>query len=192
VQQTPPDYLLSLNSADQTSPSGVKFDGVVLAHCLWYFSSPSLILSTLRELKRHARYLFLAEWSLSASDPAAQPHVLAALAQASLECHKADSESNVRTVLSPKRLTELALNAGWQLRDESRVAGGEGLLDGVWEVGACLSPTFTREIEEQIGGERERGVVLALRDACEASLESVPAGRKGVTVMDVWCASFTC
>jgi hypothetical protein len=192
VQQAPFEYLSSLNSAVQTSAPDVEFDGVVLAHCLWYFSSPSLVLSTLRELRRHAKLLFLAEWSLSASDPAAQPHLLAALAQAALECHKVESESNVRTVLSPKRLTELALAAGWKLSDESRMPGGDGLLDGVWEVGACLSPAFSREVEEVITDERERGVVVALRDACEASLEGASDGRRRVRVMDVWCATFTC
>ena len=68
--------------------------------------------------------------------------------------------------------------------------GGEGLLDGQWEVAACLSSAFERQVEEQVGDERERGVVLALRDACEASLEGVRGGRKGVRCMDVWVASF--
>ncbi|KAK8023797.1 SAM-dependent methyltransferase [Apiospora rasikravindrae] len=107
--------------------------------------------------------------------PSAQPHVLAALTQAALECRKpsASSDSNVRTVLGPKRLTELALAAGWQLESESRVQCGEGVLDGQWEVAACLSSSFEKEVEEQVGDERERAVVLASRDACEASLEGV-------------------
>jgi hypothetical protein len=162
----------------------------VLSHCLWYFSSSSLILSTFRTLKQHSKRLLLAEWSLVATDPSAQPHVLAALTQASLECRKPESESNVRTVLGPKRLTELALAAGWQLETETRVQGGEGLLDGQWEVSACLSSSFKKEVEEQVSDERERDVVLALRDACEASLEGVQGGRKGVRCMDIWVASF--
>ena len=90
----------------------------------------------------------------------------------------------------PKRLTELALAAGWQLKSETQVQGGEGLLDGQWEVSACLSPSFEREVEEHVIDERERNLVLALRDACEASLEGVQGGRKGVKTMDVWVASF--
>jgi hypothetical protein len=132
--------------------------------------------------------LLLAEWSLVATHPSAQPHVLAALTQ--LECRKPKSASNVRTVQGPKRLTELALAAGWQLESETRVQGGEGLLDGQWEVSACLSSSFEREVEEQLSDERERDVVLALRDACEASLEGVQRGQKGVRSMDVWVASF--
>lgn len=183
VQQSPLDYLSSLQ--------GTPFDATVLAHSLWYFASPSLILSTFRALRQHSKRLLLAEWSLVATHPAAQPHVLAALAQAALECRKTEgSDSNVRTVLGPKRLTELALAAGWQLESETRVEAGEGLLDGQWEVAACLSSSFEREVEEQVSDERERAVILASRDACEASLEGLQGGRKGVRAMDVWVANF--
>lgn len=186
VQQSPENYLASLSTGDLK-----VFDATVLAHCLWYFSSPSLILSTFRAIRQHSKRLFLAEWSLVATHPSAQPHVLAALTQAALECRKSKSISNVRTVLSPKRFTELALAAGWQLESETRVQAGEGLLDGQWEVSACLSTSFEKQLEEYVSDERERGVVLALRDACEVSLEGVHGGREGVRGMDVWVARFT-
>jgi hypothetical protein len=63
-------------------------------------------------------------------------------------------------------------------------------LDGQWEVSACLSSSFEREVEEQVSDERERDVVLALRDACEASFKGVQTDQKGVRSMDVWVASF--
>ncbi|KAI4743706.1 S-adenosyl-L-methionine-dependent methyltransferase [Aureobasidium sp. EXF-12298] len=188
VQQLPLDYLSSLTSSS-TSDSKT-FDATILAHCLWYFPSQTLILETFRALKQHSKRLLLAEWSLVATHPSAQPHVLAALAQAALECRKPQSTSNVRTVLGPKRLTELALAAGWKLESETRVQPNEGLFDGLWEVSACLSGSFEKEIEEHVGDGRDRDVVLALRDACEASLEVVQGGRKGVKSMDVWVASF--
>ncbi|KAI5917606.1 hypothetical protein F4810DRAFT_716265 [Camillea tinctor] len=198
VQQTPLDYLSSLPclcSATSLPPSSESkaFDAAVLAHSLWYFTSPSLILSTFHALKQHTQRLLLGEWSLIATHPSAQPHVLAALTQAALECRKPKSSvSNVRTVVGPKQLTELALAAGWQLESEIRVQGGEGLLDGQWEVSACLSSSFEREVMEQVSDERERAVVLALRDACEASPENVQGGRERVRTMDVWVANFIC
>ena len=127
-----------------------------------------------------------------ATRPSAQPHVLAALAQAALECHKSQSTSNIRTVLGPKRLTDIALSAGWELEYETRVQAKEGLLDGQWEVFACLAASFEEELQSYVRDEREREVILALRDACEASLQCVPGGRKGVHAMDVWIASFVC
>ena len=184
VQQSPLDYLSLLSSSSSISSPPANesetFDATVLAHCLWYFSSPSLILSTFRAIKQHSKRLLLAEWSLAATHPYAQPHVLAALTQAALECRKPHSDSNIRTVLGPKRLTELALVAGWQLESETRVHCDEGLSDGKWEVSACLSSSFEREVEEKVSDERERG----------ASLEGVPGGWKGVRAMDVWVANF--
>lgn len=185
IQESPHDYLSRIPA------SGSKtFDATVLAHCLWYFASPSLILSTFRTIKQHSQRLLLAEWSLVASNPSAQPHVLAALTQAALECRKSESTSNVRTVLSPKRIIELALAAGWSLEREAYVQPGEGLLDGQWEVIACLAPSFGQEVEKHVNDERERSVVFALQDACEASLTSVEGGQKGIRAMDVWVASF--
>lgn len=185
VQQSPADYLFSLEAGESKT-----FDVTVLAHCLWYFHSPSIVLSTFRALKQQSKRFLLAEWSLVATQSSAQPHVLAALAQAALECRKSESDSNVRTVLGPKRLTELAQAAGWQLENENRVRPGEGLLDGQWDVGACLSSSFEKEVKEQVSDERERDVVFALRDACEASLNVVQGGQRRVTSMDVWVASF--
>lgn len=82
------------------------------------------------------------------------------------------------------------LPAGWQLESETRGQPGERLAHGRWEVAACLDDDFVREMELQVSDEREREVVLALRDACGASLECVEGGRKGVRAMDVWVAGF--
>ena len=80
--------------------------------------------------------------------------------------------------------------AGWSLEREAYVQPGEDLLDGQWEVTACLAPSFGQQIEKHVNDERERSVVFALRDACEASLKGVEGGQKGIRAMDVWVASF--
>ncbi|KAI8303242.1 hypothetical protein K4K61_007248 [Colletotrichum sp. SAR11_59] len=67
VQQPPLDYLSSLSSTSESK----TFDATVLAHCMWYFASPSVIISTFRALKQHSKRLLLAEWSLVATDPSA-------------------------------------------------------------------------------------------------------------------------
>lgn len=59
IQQSPLDYFLSLPSS--SAGESKVFDATVLAHCLWYFASPSLIIDTLRALKQHSKRLLLAE-----------------------------------------------------------------------------------------------------------------------------------
>lgn len=186
VQQSPLEYLTSITSGETES-----FDATVLAHCLWYFDSPSTILSTFRAIKGRSKRLLIAEWSLIATHQSSQPHVLATIAQASLECRKSKSTSNVRTVLSPKRIIDLALAAGWSLEADTYVQPGDELLDGQWEVAACLSPNFERQVEEHVSNERERSAVFALRDACESSLKRLTDDKKCVRAMDVWVARFT-
>lgn len=188
VQGSPIEYLAGIPSV--ASEAEKSFDAAVLAHCLWYFPSPSVILSTFRSLKKRSKRLCLAEWSLVASHSSAEPHVLAALAHAALECHKSDSTANIRTILAPRRLKELAVEAGWQLESENKVQPEEGLMDGKWEVSACLAASFERDVEEYVGNEREKAVVLTLRDACEASLKGVQGEKKADRSMDVWIATF--
>lgn len=93
-------------------------------------------------------------------------------------------------MLGPKQITDLALAAGWRVDSEAFVQCGEELGDGQWEVDLCLSPSFAKEVEAKVGDARERAIVFALRDACEASLKGVQGGRKGVRAMDIWVANF--
>jgi len=177
------------NLASRNTPTQ-KYDIGILAHCLWYFSSPSQISSTLQLLSTICNKIYVAEWSLSSSSPAAQPHVLATLTQASLECRKPQSDSNVRTVVSPDAIKKLAQNAGLKLEQEAVIVPNEGLLDGRWEVGAVVDKAFVTEVAETVKDERERAITFALRDAMLSSLKNVELGVKGVRCMDVWCGVF--
>ncbi|KDQ65061.1 hypothetical protein JAAARDRAFT_28724 [Jaapia argillacea MUCL 33604] len=183
INKETPTHLSSLPPTSQYTHS-------ILAHSLWYFSSPSSLSTTLQLLATHSGRICLAEWSLSSANPDAQPHILAALTQASLECRKSTSESNVRTVLSPKAIKDLAGDAGLKLISEGFVTPDEGVHDGRWEVQATLSERFAKEVEEFIEDEREKGVVFALRDALELSVKRIERGVKGVRSMDVWWGVF--
>ena len=167
-----------------------KYDIGILAHCLWYFASPSIITSTLQRLSSLCKRIYIAEWSLYSSTPAAHPHVLSALTQASLECRKPESVSNVRTVISPAAIKVLAEQVGLKLIKEGHVSPGGYLLDGKWEVAAVSNAEFIKEVEENVVNEREKAVIFALRDAMLRSIEAVEGGRKGVQSMDVWCGVF--
>ncbi|KAJ7626885.1 SAM-dependent methyltransferase-like protein [Roridomyces roridus] len=169
-----------------------KWDAVVLSHCLWYFSSPSLITDTLRTLAKHTKAICIAEWSLeSGSRAEALPHVLAAMTQGALECHKPVGESavNIRTLVSPAQIVQLAADAGLRVvvDSEARVVPGVDVHDGRWEVGHVLTERFAQEVQQFVGDEREKGFVYALRDAVRAN---APNGVKAVASMDGWVVVF--
>ena len=65
-----------------------KYDAVILAHSLFYFSSPEQISETLGLAASHAHRICIAEYALTASVPSALPHVLSVLTQTNLECRK--------------------------------------------------------------------------------------------------------
>lgn len=194
MQADPLEFLASESNTDQ------QFDIAILSLCSYYFQSRSLLLATLRAL--HSRTspietLFLAEWGLSSSDPTAQPHILAVLAQAALERYNPLSSANVRTVLSPKELRKVAEEAGWKLvvrssgdGEETYLVPADNVLDGRWEVAAASSKDFLKSLDELVKDEKERGVIVALRDAVLASAERI-GGRGKVSSMDVWCATFS-
>ncbi|KAJ7594873.1 S-adenosyl-L-methionine-dependent methyltransferase [Mycena floridula] len=165
-----------------------SYDLVILSHCLWYFSSPSVIEETLRNLSAFTDSVCIAEWSLTGTGATA--HVLAALTQAALECRKAISESNVRTVVSPMTIKKLAENAGLILETERVLIPSQSLEDGRWEVGHVVHQAFLEEISTVVQEDRERGVILAMRDAIQATIDTV-GGLKEVRAMDVWAAVFS-
>ena len=178
------DPLAFLAQADQV------YDVAVLAHCIWYFASPSVLLTTLRALSSRTKRICLAEYALTASDPSMFPHVLAALTQASLECRKPDSEANIRTVVSPARIKEIAAEAELVLLGEYVLKPLAKMYDGRWEVGMVLGKGFKQELA-LVKDERDRAVIEALRDATLASRESLTLAGVNVTTMDVWSGVFT-
>ncbi|KAF4622067.1 hypothetical protein D9613_009101 [Agrocybe pediades] len=178
-----------LDVLSKDSSPATTYDIGILAHCLWYFSNPSVIRQTFERLGSTCKRVYVAEWALSASKPTGLPHVFAALTQASLECRKPQSDSNVRTVSSPAAIRKLAEEAGLKMVKESTFTPNNGLLDGKWEVSAVASAGFVKEVEDNVKDERERSVVFALRDSVLRSLEAV-GGRDSLTSMDVWCAVF--
>jgi hypothetical protein len=96
----------------------------------------------------------------------------------------------VRTVVSPAAITKLAEDAGLKIVSEGQVVPTEHVHDGRWEVSAVSSKKFVEEIKDNVKDERERAVVLALRDATLRSLEGIDGGVRGVGSMNVWCAVF--
>ncbi|KAI0265025.1 S-adenosyl-L-methionine-dependent methyltransferase [Gloeopeniophorella convolvens] len=166
------------------------YDVAVLALCIWYFRDPSVLAATFSAIAKRARSIFIAEWSLKTSNPAAHPHILAALTQAALESQKVNSDSNIRYAATPDAIKEAATAAGWTFVSESTVVPADNILDGRWEVGLVRSAEFQTGIETFVADVRQRSAVVAMREATLAALEVV-GSLKGVRSMNVWLASFT-
>lgn len=174
-----------------TSDREGKWDVAVLAHCIWYFSSPQTLVEIFTALKGRVEKVCLAEYALSAAEATAVPHVLAALARGTLEAHKKVSGENIQNLLSPQGIVDAAKRAGWTLGGEGEiVVPGEGLLDGRWETGSVASEGFLREIEDEVEDERVRIVLRSARDSVLAAVQRI-GGVKAVRTMDVWAGVFT-
>ena len=172
-----------------SSATDAVYDVAVLAHCIWYFAKPSIVVDTLKALSVRAKRICIAEYALVASSPSAFPHVLAALAHASLECRKTEGKNNICTALTPKRIKEMATEAGLVLVEEGVLNAPAKMLDGQWEVSSVLGKVFEEELSV-VKDEGERSVVEALRYATRASKEALAQTGMKVTTMDVWHGVF--
>jgi hypothetical protein len=199
-------FHLSTNPIDflcSQPPDAPPYDYIVLAHCIWYFESPSSLSSLISACTGRTKHLCIAEWSLRASLPASQPHVLTALLLASLEAkRKVATDGNIRSVVSPKQIiasitSPSGSQPGFGLEKEETGLTNEGMLDGYWEVSYNLR---TRDkvlgrLEEQGVPEKELSAMIAMYDAVEASvgLLQAPEGKERVRVvrsMDYWVGKF--
>jgi SAM-dependent methyltransferase len=180
--QSPPfDFLKNV-------PEGT-YDVAVFVHSGWYFASPTELRDTFAMLRGKSRYLCIAEYSLSATEKGAIPHVLAALARTSLEVYNKNSEANIRNAFSPKALRRMAEDSGWALASERTIVPEEALDDGGWEVKSVLGEGFLEEADEVVGDERVRIVLDSMREAVRAAVSNLVEGQK-VRTMDVWIARF--
>jgi hypothetical protein len=110
--------------------TGPRYDAIIMCHCLWYFETADIFSHILTAAVPHTRRLCLAEWSLVASKPNAQPHVLAALLHASVEAsRKVPSDGNIRTLVSPRQIKSAVAASGMQEIEEMMLQTNEGLED---------------------------------------------------------------
>lgn len=178
------------------SDTDQKWDAVVLTHCVWYFKGRdelSNILGHLRSKITTGGKVCIAEYAMHATEKAAWPHVLAALAQGTLQALRSDeSDENIQTPLSPQQIKLLARDQDWNLHSEATLVPEEGLLDGSWEAGSVASEHFLRELEQAVPREdwRSDSMLKAMRASVLTALEAI-GGVKKTRTMDVWTGVFS-
>lgn len=173
VQREPIQYM--------QDPQDIYPDLVVLAHSIFYFDSEQYFADLLRAIKAFVSQrrdgkttkLLIAEWGMRASNPTAQAHLLAAKAQAT----NPQSDGNVRTVILPERVRELAEQAGYKMEKESWIES-PNVEDGEWEV--MLARIMANE-ERTI----QKGPEFLEMERAVGEL-----GDRKVSSMDVWTSVF--
>ena len=188
IRASPSDYLSNLTNLDEPV---LTYTHVVLFHSLWYFASPSVFPTILRNLQAHVTSdatLCIAEYALQAGSLNAVPHVLAALAQTMLEAGgTGESQRNVRTVVGPGWIKEKTQKEGWVVRDEMVVIPPNNMADGRWEAESAVGDEFQKELEEV--AERDEplgGVLKGMREAVRMAIVVIGGCVRDVETMDVW------
>ncbi|RBA14325.1 hypothetical protein FPRO05_03117 [Fusarium proliferatum] len=164
-----------------------KWDYAVFVHCLWYLDAPETLARMLKVLKGRVSRVCIAEYAMKASEPAAVPHLLAALTRATFEAQRPESEANIRCLLSPPDIKNIAADAGWKLERETEIVPHAGLQDGGWEVGDVKSKSFLGDIEQYVEDSKIRTVLRSGREAVVGAVEGL--GGEKVRTMDVWVAT---
>ncbi|KAF5649017.1 SAM-dependent methyltransferase [Fusarium sp. NRRL 52700] len=165
-----------------------KWEYAVFVHCLWYLDAPEALARMLKALKGRVNRVCIAEYAMKASEPAAVPHVLAALTRSTLEAQRPDSEANIRCLLSPSDIKNIARESGWKVERETEIVPHEGLQDGGWEVGDVKSDSFLDDIEQYVADSRIKVVLRSGREAVVRAVQGLDHNK--VRTMDVWAATF--
>lgn len=179
-----------------TAVSERKWDVVVLAHCVWYFKGRDELSNILGDLKSRVAEggkVCIAEYALHATEKAAWPHVLAALAQGTLQALRIEeSQENIQTPLSPHQIKRIAHDQAWRLDHEAVLVPEDGLLDGSWEAGSIVSEDFLGEVEKAVAREdwKSDAMLKAMRASVLVAVEAV-GGVKKTRTMDVWTGVFS-
>ncbi|RGP69220.1 sam-dependent methyltransferase [Fusarium longipes] len=164
-----------------------KWDCAVLVHCIWYLDSEETLTQMLKALKGRVKKVCIAEYSMQASEPGAVPHVLAAVAQATLAAHNPESEANIRCILTPPDIKRIAEQTGWKVEEEVTVVPDDRLQDGMWEVGGVKSPEFLDDVDKYAKDHKVKTLLRSQREAVLRADEQLHGGKS--RTMDVWTAT---
>ncbi|KAI9725096.1 MAG: hypothetical protein M1828_003437 [Chrysothrix sp. TS-e1954] len=165
----------------QTSDASPDF--IVLAHFIFYVTSEQYLSELLRALRslvascknrKTTTRLLIAEWGMRASTLGGEAHILAAKAQATNPI----TDGNVRTIVTPERIKELAIEASWRMERESWIES-PNLEDGQWDVELARTMAY------------EEKVILVGKELQEMErvVEELHGGE--IRCMDVWTSVFT-
>jgi SAM-dependent methyltransferase len=124
-----------------------KFDGVVFAHCSWYFHSLEEFAQTLAIAQPHAEKIFFAEWDLCIRLPEQTGHFIAVMAQAAYSALRQSAETNIKTLISKQDLAAIAESLRLAIQAEGSFDSG-AMQDGEWEISAARKLLTEKNLEQ--------------------------------------------
>ena len=173
------------------------YDAAVLCHSLWFFPTREHIHALFHTLAT-ARIprLYLAEYSLQASDASQRPHILAVQASALMLAFTkardpgADPSSyNARTPLDETDILHAAREAGYAVHRHGRITPEADMMEGHFEARHRAGPKFQERVQDGNLPREQEAEVLALAARVKEEMEELD--RKGVPTvraMDSWWA----
>ncbi|KAJ5771897.1 hypothetical protein N7520_002426 [Penicillium odoratum] len=176
-----------------SSSSEPLYDYAVFARCTWYLPSAEALTPMLVALRGRARHLRIAEYSTDIQgDIAALPHLLAAISQAEYNSRddNLDRDDNIQSIISPQKIREIALNAGWEFEREDVIKSPEDQEDAKWEVSRVLSQAY-RDRSRSSGGVSRQDYADALINAVEESKRALgPSPGPKLRTLPTWLGSW--
>ncbi|KAJ5176924.1 uncharacterized protein N7482_002801 [Penicillium canariense] len=174
-----------------SSASEPLYDFAVFARSTWYFPSAEALTPILVALRGRTKHLCIAEYATDIQgDIAALPHLLAAISQAEFNSrdNNLDRDDNIQSIITPQKIRELTLEAGWVLKKEDVIRSPEDQEDARWEVGRVLSEGY-RVRSRSYGGASRQEYADALISAIEESKRALgpnPKLRTLPTWLGLW------
>ncbi|QVI34450.1 SAM-dependent methyltransferase [Lacticaseibacillus chiayiensis] len=109
------------------------FDRIVMAHSLWYFESANALALLLNNLRTIGDFVDVAEWSLQPTALNQIGHLQAAMIQGLLYAIAPSDVANIRTLITPDTLTQMAHDHTWTYTAGQLIEDPD-LDDARWEI----------------------------------------------------------
>lgn len=122
------------NLSDDLGPiANQHFDRVVLAHSLWYFASANALALLFKNMAAVCDHVDVAEWSMQPTALDQIGHLQAAMIQGLLYAIAPSDVANIRTLITPDTLAQIAHDNTWTYT-AGTIVKDPTLDDAHWEI----------------------------------------------------------
>jgi SAM-dependent methyltransferase len=135
------------------------FDGVVFAHCSWYFHSIEEFTKILKIVKQYAKKIFFSEWDLCIRLPEQIGHFIAAMVQGEYSAFQEMEKINIKTLISKQDISAIVESLNLTIKEEGSFDSGN-MQDGEWEISSARKLVTKKSIEKTGVSEKMKQILL--------------------------------